>query len=187
MECDHEEYMILKERGRQITAKCLECGEVFTFLREKSIAVPVVINRRENSQKSTVRLERGTSVRKGDIIEVDGEEIEVHAIEVGNKRVDKESAEAIDTIWGVSISYPKVIGVSIHTPKATLSYKVIAQRDEIYKIGDVYQVGNMSFEVTAMITESGKRKSAYGDEIKRLYGNPSTRLARELLEVYDGS
>ncbi|HOP08798.1 MAG TPA: HVO_0476 family zinc finger protein [Candidatus Methanofastidiosa archaeon] len=186
MECEHEEYDILKERGRQVTAKCLNCGEIFTFTKEKSIMVPIVINRRENSEKSCLRMKRDRTVKVGDLLDVEGEVVEVHAIEVGNRRVDSEAVDLITSLWGVSLTYPKVIGVSVHLPKGTLSYKVKVDRDGLFRIGDVCQIGDMVFELTAMITDSGKRKSAYGDEIKRIYGIPSRKLANLLLEVYNG-
>jgi len=186
MECMHEEYTVLKERGRQVTAKCLECGEIFTFIREKSIRVPIVINRRERSEKSSVIIPRDAMVRVGDIFDVDEEQIEVHSIEVGNKRVDAQMAEEINTLWGVSLIHPKVIGVSVHMPRGTISYKVKVDRDAVFRIGDVLQIGKIVFEISAMMTQTGKRKIAYGDDLKRLYGSPSNKIADMLLEVYDG-
>ncbi|HHN81278.1 MAG TPA: hypothetical protein ENN11_01490 [Methanomicrobia archaeon] len=186
MDCSHEDYTILKRRGRQITARCNDCGEVVTWVREKRIPVPIVINRHESSERTTVMLERDRVVILDEVLDVEGEDVEVHAIEVGNKRVDREQADAIDCIWGVSLSFPQIVGVSVHLPERTLSYKVAVERDRWFGVGDVLQIGMITFKVTSLITERGKRKKAAADEIKRIYGTPTTMLAEEMLEVYHG-
>jgi len=189
MDCPHEEYEILKQRGRELTVKCLECNEIFKIIKEKEkdITVPVIINRRENSVKSRASVKERATLNVGDVLDVNGETVEIHSIEVGNKRVESMEASKIDSIWGISLSYPMVIGVSVHIPNKTLSFKVKVERDGLFRIGDVLQIGKTTFEVTSMITTRGKRQSAYGDEIKRIYGKPSKGLAIQLLEAYDGS
>ncbi|MBN1785402.1 MAG: translation initiation factor 2 [Candidatus Methanofastidiosa archaeon] len=186
MSCDHEEYVVLKERGRLVTAKCLDCEQIFTFKKEKDVKVPVIVNRRGSSEKSSVNLERDRMVVLDEILDLGDEEIEVHSIEVGNKRVKSEKASEITSIWGISLTYPKVVGASIHFPRKTASYKVIVDRETIYNVGDPIQVGATTFKVTTLITERGKRKAAYGDEIKRIYGTPSNISPLHVLEVYDG-
>jgi uncharacterized Zn finger protein len=155
-------------------------------VREKRIPVPIVINRHESSERTDVLLERDRVIVLDEVLDVDGEDVEVHGIEVGNKRVDSEEADAIDCIWGVSLSHPRIIGVSVHLPQRTLSYKVAVDRDRWFGVGDVLQIGVVTFKVTSLITERGKRKKAAADEIKRIYGTPTNMLAEAMLEVYDG-
>jgi uncharacterized Zn finger protein len=186
MQCRHEEYTVLKTRGRSVTAQCSECGEIFTFTTDKDIPVPVVISRYDKSFKSNIRLPRDQELVEGELLDLDGEEIEVHSLEVGDKRLKKAMVGDITTIWALSVSFPNVVGVSVHHPKRTNSYKVTIERDAVFGIGDVLQVGAETFEVDTVMTSRGKRKSACGDEIKRLYGTPTRKLATTILEVYDG-
>jgi len=187
MPCNHDEYDILKERGRQVTAQCLECHEVFTFVRPKKVPVNVVINRRNQSVKAQAPIEAGSTVNVGDIIEVGEEVCEIHAIECAHQQRKKEAPVGdIRVIWAVSLTQPHVAGLSIHLPDRTDSYKVVLEKDMIFAIGDVVQVGTTAAEISHLMTLSGKRKKAYGDEIKRIYANPSNRVAITLLEVCDG-
>ncbi|MHC1604357.1 MAG: HVO_0476 family zinc finger protein [Candidatus Methanofastidiosia archaeon] len=186
MECSHEEFEVLRTRGREITARCLFCGEVFSFVKEKRIFLPVIISRHEKTFKKKLEIEGDREITVGEVLDVGGEDVEVHAIEVGNRRVEREKASSITTLWGISLTFPQIVGISLHFPKKTASYKAKVDREKVFGIGDVFQIGGTSFEITSIMTTSGKRKKAIGDEIKRIYGRPSNRLARELLEAYHG-
>lgn len=186
MQCRHNEYTILKERGRSVTAQCDDCGEVFTFVREKDIVVSLVVSRHDKSHKSKISMPGDRELVQGELLDLDGEDVEVHSLEVGDRRLKKALARDVSTIWAISVSFPNVIGVSVHHPSRTNSYKVTVDREALFGIGDVLQVGAETLEVDTIMTSHGKRKSAYGDEIKRLYGVPSKKLATVLLEVYDG-
>ncbi len=186
MQCRHDEYTVLKTRGRSVTAQCNECGEVFTYTIEKDISVPIVVSRYDKSHKANIMLRRGRELVKGELLDLDGEDVEVQSLEIGDKRLTKAHVGDIATIWATSVSFPNVIGISVHHPKKTNSYKVTVDREKLFGIGDVLQVGPETFEVETVMTSHGKRKSAYGDDIKRLYGVPTKKLATAILVVYDG-
>ena len=186
MQCTHEEYTVLKTRGREIMAQCSECGEIFTIILEKEIRIPMVFSRHGTSEKASVMLRKDRKVIVGEVLVVDGEDVEVHAIEIGERRPSSALVTEITGLWGISLSFPNVIGISVHHPHRTTSYKAMVDRDAWFSVGDVLQIGAETFEVTNIMTGRGKRAKAPGDDIKRLYGRPSTRLATVLLEAYDG-
>ncbi len=187
MNCSHKDYVILKQRGRQITAQCSDCKEIFTIIKEKPIFVPIIINRHDKSEKKKISLEKGRKIVLMELLDVDGEDVEIHAIELKDRRVDKAEVKDIVWLWGVSISFPHIMAVSVHHPHKTVSYKVKVERGKYYGIGDILQIGNVTFEVNNIMSETGKRKKAEASEIKRLYGKPVKRIAYEILEVYDGT
>ena len=94
----------------------------------------------------------------------------------------------IKTLWGESLTYPKVTKVSIYLPKGvTQAFKVKVPRDEEFVVGEVLGVGGYTFRVEKIKTETKMlhHGKARADKIVALMGHSIPRArARRSLEIY---
>ncbi|OYT32861.1 translation initiation factor 2, partial [Archaeoglobales archaeon ex4484_92] len=87
-ECKSEDVEIIKERGRDLTLRCAECGHVWQITLSKMIQVPIIVSKHERSFKKTVKLPVDEEIRVGDIVELEDDEVRISSIELeDNKRV----------------------------------------------------------------------------------------------------
>ncbi|WP_456398792.1 HVO_0476 family zinc finger protein [Palaeococcus sp. (in: euryarchaeotes)] len=189
-ECGSNNVEVIKERGRQITLRCLDCGNVWQITLPKTVKVPLIVSEHEKSYKTVAELPEGEEIRVGDIVEIEEGDIRITGIELeGMRRVEKAVIGDIKTLWGENISFPAVFGVSIYLKDGvTQSFKVKADREEEFATGEVIEVGGYTFKIERIRTENGtiKRGIAKADEIKRLMGHAIRGKARRKLEIYRG-
>ncbi|AEC51692.1 hypothetical protein PNA2_0776 [Pyrococcus sp. NA2] len=189
-QCGSEDVEILKERGREVTLRCNECGYVWIITLPKLRKIPVIVSKHERSFREYVELPEGETIKVGDVVELENDEVRILSIELpGGKRVKRAKVEEIQTLWGESLRYPKVFGVSIYLPGGiTQSFKVVVDRNEEFVVGEVIEVGGYTFKVEMIKTErklmrSGKAKA---DKIVRLMGHAIKGRARRKLKIYEG-
>ncbi|WP_297467158.1 HVO_0476 family zinc finger protein [Thermococcus sp.] len=190
-ECGSDDVEVIKERGRELTLRCNECGNVWHVTLPKLVKVPLIVSKHEVSFKSEAELPEGEEIRVGDIVETEEDEVRITGIELeGGKRVNRARVEEIKTLWGESLTYPKVIKVSIYLPKGiTQSFRVKVPRDEEFAVGEVVEVGGYTFKIEKIKTENkmlhhGKAKA---DRIVAIMGHHIPRArARRSLELYMG-
>ncbi|CAI1493706.1 Putative archaeal Zn-finger protein [Thermococcus nautili] len=190
-ECGSDDVEVIKERGRELTLRCNECGNVWHVTLPKLVKVPLIVSKHERSFKSEAELPEGEEIRVGDIVETEEDEVRITGIELeGGKRVNRAKVGEIKTLWGESLTYPKVIKVSIYMPKGlTQSFRVKVPRDEEFAVGEVVEVGGYTFRIEKIKTERkmlhhGKAKA---DRIVALMGHHIPRArARRSLEIYRG-
>lgn len=190
-ECGSDDVEVIKERGRELTLRCNECGNVWHVTLPKLIKIPLIVSKHEVSFKSEAELPEGEEIRVGDIVETEEDEVRITGIELeGGKRVNRARVGEIKTLWGESLTYPKVIKVSIYLPKGiTQSFRVKVPRDEEFAVGEVVEVGGYAFKVEKIKTERKMlhHGKARADEIVAIMGHhiPKAR-ARRSLEIYRG-
>jgi len=190
-ECGSDDVEVIKERGRELTLRCSECGNVWHVTLPRLIKVPLIVSKHERSFRSETELPEGEEIRVGDVVETEDDEIRITGIELeGGKRVNRSKVEEIKTLWGESLTYPKVIKVSIYLPKGvTQSFRVKVPRSEEFAVGEVIEVGGYTFKIEKIKTERkmlhhGKAKAG---EIVALMGHRIPRArARRSLEIYRG-
>ncbi|WP_457750980.1 HVO_0476 family zinc finger protein [Thermococcus sp.] len=190
-ECGSDDVEVIKERGRELTLRCNECGNVWIITLPKLVKVPLIVSKHERSFKTFAELPEGEEIRVGDIVETEEDEVRITGIELeGDRRVEKAEIGKIKTLWGESLTYPKVIKVSIYVPGGvTQAFKVKVPRDEEFVVGEVLEVGGYTFKVEKIKTERkmlrhGKAKAT---EIISLMGHNIPRArARRSLEIYRG-
>ncbi len=190
-ECGSDDVEVIKERGRELTLRCNECGNVWHVTLPKLVKVPLIVSKHEVSFKSEVELPEREEIRVGDIVETEDDEVRITGIELeGGKRVNRARVEEIKTLWGESLTYPKVVKVSIYLPKGiTQSFRVKVPRDEEFAVGEVVEVGGYTFKIEKIKTENkmlhhGKAKA---DRIVAIMGHHIPRArARRSLELYRG-
>ena len=190
-ECGSDDVEVIKERGRELTLKCNECGHVWHVTLPKLIKVPLIVSKHEVSFKTFAELPEGEEIRVGDIVETEEDEVMITGIELDeSRRVSRARTEEIKVLWGESLTYPKVIKVSIYLPKGiTQAFRVKVPRDEEFAVGEVVEVGGYTFRIEKIKTERkmlthGKTRA---DEIVAIMGHhiPKAR-ARRSLELYRG-
>ncbi|EEB74680.1 HVO_0476 family zinc finger protein [Thermococcus sp. AM4] len=190
-ECGSDDVEVIKERGRELTLRCNECGNVWHVTLPKLVRVPLIVSKHERSFKSEAELPEGEEIRVGDIVETEEDEVRITGIELeGGKRVNRAKVGEIVTLWGESLTYPKVIKVSVYMPKGiTQSFRVKVLRNEEFAVGEVVEVGGYTFRIEKIKTERkmlhhGKAKA---DEIVALMGHHIPRArARRSLTLYRG-
>ncbi|ASJ12800.1 HVO_0476 family zinc finger protein [Thermococcus thioreducens] len=190
-ECGSDDVEVIRERGRELMLRCNECGNVWIITLPKMVKVPLIVSKHERSFKSEVELPEGEEIKVGDIVETEDDEVRITGIELeGDRRVNKAMIGKIKTLWGESLTYPKVIKVSIYLPKGvTQAFKVKVPRNEEFVVGEVLEVGGYTFRVEKIKTETkmlhhGKAKA---DRIVALMGHQIPRArARRSLEIYRG-
>ena len=190
-ECGSDDVEVIKERGRELTLRCNECGNVWIITLPKLVKVPLIVSKHERSFKTFAELPEGEEIRVGDIVETEEDEVKITGIELeGDKRVEKAEIGEIKTLWGESLTYPKVIKVSIYVPGGvTQAFKVKVPRDEEFAVGEVLEVGGYTFKVEKIKTERkmlrhGKAKA--GEIISLMGHNIPRARARRSLEIYRG-
>ncbi|ACJ16443.1 hypothetical protein, conserved [Thermococcus onnurineus NA1] len=190
-ECGSDDVEVIKERGRELTLRCNECGNVWIITLPKLVKVPLIVSKHERSFKTFTELPEGEEIKVGDIVETEDDEVRITGIELeGDKRVNKAKIGEIKTLWGESLTYPKVIKVSIYLPKGvTQAFKVKVPRDEEFVVGEVLEVGGYTFRVEKIKTETKMlhHGKARADKIVALMGHSIPRArARRSLEIYRG-
>ncbi|WP_297510943.1 HVO_0476 family zinc finger protein [Thermococcus sp.] len=190
-ECGSENVEVIRERGRELTLRCNDCGNVWHVTLPKLIKVPLIVSKHEVSFKTFAELPEGEEIRVGDIVETEEDEVRVTGIELDeNRRVNRAKVEEVKTLWGESLTYPKVIKVSIYLPKGiTQAFRVKVPRDEEFAVGEVVEVGGYTFRIEKIKTERKMltHGKARADEIVAVMGHhiPKAR-ARRSLELYRG-
>ncbi|AIF69322.1 hypothetical protein PAP_04555 [Palaeococcus pacificus DY20341] len=189
-ECGSEEVEVIKERGREVTLRCLDCGYVWQITLPKAVKVPLIVSEHEKSFKTYAELPLGEEIRVGDIVEVEEGEVRITGIELeGQKRVERAKIDEVKTLWGENLSFPAVFGVSIYLKNGvTQSFKVKVDREEEFATGEVLDVGGYTFKVEKIKTKSKmiNRGKAKADEITRLMGHAIRGRASRKLEIYKG-
>ncbi|CAD5244559.1 HVO_0476 family zinc finger protein [Thermococcus camini] len=190
-ECGSDDVEVIRERGRELTLKCNECSNIWHVTLPKLIKVPLIVSKHERSFRTFVELPEGEEIKVGDIVETEDDEVRITGIELeGEKRVNKGMIGEIKTLWGESLTYPKVIKVSIYLPKGvTQAFRVKVGRDEEFVVGEVLEVGGYTFRIEKIKTETKmlRHGKARADKIVSIMGHSIPRArARRSLEIYRG-
>lgn len=184
--CDSESYEILKTKGKntkEVLLKCNECENTFreTINIPKMVERRVIISKFEDSFKKTIELYPDEILEMGEVLRVDGEEVEVTSLEnTRGGRVSKSTVLELVTIWATSLSGPARVGISIDYGGRILSRKVEVERDFQFNVGNVVKLGRAVFVIKSMktITSKIRKGGATADQIKRIYGRPADRRDR---------
>jgi uncharacterized Zn finger protein len=179
--CDSESLEIIKTKGKntkEVLLKCTECGNTF----KETINIPKMVDRRiiiskfEESEKKQVKLYPDEILEVGEVLEVDGEEVEITSLEnIRGGRVSKSTVLELETIWASSRAGPARVGISIDYGGRIFSKKVEVERDFLFTVGDVMKMGRAVFRIKSMktVTHKIRKGSAQAEETKRVYGRPA--------------
>lgn len=194
--CGSGSFRVLKSRTdesrsrkiKHLVLECEECGTVFrdSIVIEKPRSHRIVVSEHGKSYRDEVKLYPGEELSAGDALTVSGKLVEVTSLELkSGKRVDRATADDIETIWAVSLEAPARVGVSVDLHGEVYSRKVEIDRDFIFRVGDVLKIGEHVFRIKSMKTGDRmiRRGSAPAHNIKRIYGVPvNMRFTHDLTD-----
>lgn len=180
--CNSESHEILKTKGKntkEILIKCNECGNTFreTIKIPKMVDCRIIISQFSQSEKKQIKLYPDEILQAGEVLVVDGDEVEITSLENNRGgRVSKSQVSELETIWATSLAGPARVGVSIDYGGRVLSKKVEVERDFQFTVGDVVKMGRAVFRIKSMktITSKIRKGSALAEQIKRVYGRPAS-------------
>ena len=162
------------KRHLKLKVKCLECGHIWEIERSVRLKdVKVIISRYGSSEKKVIQIPTEEVLKVGDVINVEGEELEITGIE-GVKRTHSSKVEDVETLWTKSLSIPKKVGISINDGRRTYSVNVLVPRDYVFDSRHIYRVGDGYFRIKMIKTEKGTTtKREVAKNIKRIYAQPA--------------
>ncbi len=180
--CNSRSYEILKTKGKntkEVLLKCNECGNTFreTIKVPKMVHRRVIISKLSQSEKKQIKIYPDETLQVGEVLIVDGEEVEITSLENNRGgRVSKSQVLEVETIWATSLAGPARVGISVDYGGRVLSQKVDLEREFQFTVGDVVKMGRAVFRVKSMktITSKIRKGSAIAEHIKRVYGRPAT-------------
>lgn len=174
--CKHNNYEVLKKRGRQELRKCKNCGEVYQVVLDKEIIIKVnaVISYFEESKRILFDSPEDKIFRFGDVIEIDGKKYYVNHIDT-NRKVDSAYAKDINTLYLVPEDLPVILKITLRNEKGHLSLRVFSEKDEIYSKADKINVDEYNMIIDKILTIRGYKPSATASEIKRIYCTQSLK------------
>jgi len=177
--CGHDEYEILKSKGKknkELIVKCDECGHTYHETAPEEayeIEVRVVISEFERSWKTSIFLYSDEYLETGTLLYIDDKDVEVTSIENNDgNRVYECPVVDIKTIWAKSLDTLSRIGLSIDNQGNVISHKIEVEQEFIISIGDIGEVNGLKFRVYGIKTleRNMKKGFAYARVIKRVYG-----------------
>jgi uncharacterized Zn finger protein len=142
------------------------------------VHVKTIISREAESSVGRAELTKGELIEVGDYIvaELDdgeGAGVEIMALEVGNKRVQKALAEEIDTIWSRAID-KVIVRISVHDGRKTVPFFVACDGDDRFTIDEIITIDRIRAKIDHICMRNGmiqRRKGKYevANRIKRIY------------------
>lgn len=174
------EHQVLHE-ARERVVKCSRCGFVHRVPMEegeKRIPVRTIVSSGSRSRVCTCELLPEEECSIGDLLVAEcGEDavgVTVTDIETGEGRENRARAARIVTIWSREVE-KVVVNVSVHRGRITIPLRIPADGDALYRVGERYRAGKVSFRVSHMKLRDGRTFRKEGEEapardIKRLYG-----------------
>ncbi len=163
------------ERVFEGTVRCSRCGTVHAaVLREaEPRVVEVVVSWMGRSRRAQVELGPEEIVKVGDRLELEGNRVEVTAIEEpGGRRVGASLGKNISTLWSKEVNRVRV-RFSINRGNRTVAQSLLAVPEEEFGVGDVVEVGRDRVLVHRIMKTTGallKEGRARAEEITRVYG-----------------
>lgn len=179
--CNSESHEIIKTKGKntkEVLLKCNECGNTFreTIKIPKMVECRIIISKFEESEKKRIKLYPDEVLQLGEVLVVDGEEVEITSLENNRGgRVSTSQVSQLETIWASSLAGPARVGISIDYGGRILSHKVEVERDFQFTVGDIVKMRRAVFRIKSMktITSKIRKGSATAEQIKRVYGRPA--------------
>jgi len=178
--CDSESYEILKTKGKntkEYLLQCNDCGNTYreTVVIPKMVECRVIISKFEESFKKTIKIHPDDVLEVGEVLKVDGEEVEITSLEnIRGGRVSKSPVSELVTIWATSLTGPVRVGISIDKHGWIISKKVEVDRNFQFNVGDIVKIGRAVFRIKSIktITSKIRKGGATAEQIKRIYGRP---------------
>lgn len=179
--CKHNDYEILKKRGRQELRKCNICGEVFQIVvdKESFIKITAVISYFEESKKILIDADENKMFEVGELLEINKKKYYVNHIDA-NRKGDSALAKDINTLYIIPEDIPAVLKITLRTENGHLSLRAFAERNEVFSKGDNITIDDYDMVIDKILALNGYEPSAPASDIRRIYCSESARSGRSL-------
>jgi len=179
--CKEETEQEVLSESRDLITRCTVCG--LTSRRPlppepEPVFVKTIVSREAESYVGKAELMKGEVVEVGDYIvaerdDGEGAGVEIMSLEVGDKRVQKATAEEIDTIWSRAID-EVIVRISVHDGKKTIPVYVACDGDDRFTIDEIVSIDRVRARIDHICLRNGiiqRRKGKYeiANRIKRIY------------------
>ncbi|KAF5091979.1 hypothetical protein KHC33_03525 [Methanospirillum sp. J.3.6.1-F.2.7.3] len=179
--CKEETEQEVLSESRDLITRCTVCG--LTSRRPlppepEPVFVKTIVSREAESYVGKAELMKGEVVEVGDYIvaerdDGEGAGVEIMSLEVGDKRVQKATAEEIDTIWSRAID-EVIVRISVHDGKKTIPMYVACDGDDRFTIDEIVSIDRVRARIDHICLRNGiiqRRKGKYeiANRIKRIY------------------
>lgn len=179
--CKEETEQEVLSESRDLITRCTVCG--LTSRRPlppepEPVFVKTIVSREAESYVGKAELMKGEVVEVGDYIvaerdDGEGAGVEIMSLEVGDKRVQKATAEEIDTIWSRAID-EVIVRISVHEGKKTIPMYVACDGDDRFTIDEIVSIDRVRARIDHICLRNGiiqRRKGKYeiANRIKRIY------------------
>lgn len=161
--CGRAPHRVLRGRlsqGQEVVLegvfRCLRCGQTRseTYREWAPLRLPLIVSEGEASRRMSVDLLPDEEIRVGDALEVAEGEVQVTAIEVGEKRVREARAAEITALWSKRADRTRV-KFSLNKGRRTVAYEVEALPEEEFEVGDLVRLGRDRGVIHRIRTDRG--------------------------------
>ncbi len=179
--CKHNDYEVLRKRGRQELRKCNDCGKVFQTVVDKEtlIKVSAVVSYFEDSKKILIDVVENKVYNVGDLLEIDSKKYYINHIDAKIKG-DSALAQDINTLYLIPEDIPAVLKITFRTENGHLSLRAFADRDEVFSKGDNITIDDYDMVIDKILALNGYEPSAHASDIRRMYCSQSAKSGRSL-------
>jgi len=165
------------KKYNKLLLKCNDCESVYreTLTEKKPDDYRIIISEHDFSRKSHVKLYPEGQIQVGDVLDVDGVNVEITSIETKRgSRVSKSPLSEVETIWALSLDIPARVGISIDFRGRVISKKVEVDRNFEFGVGDIIKIGKFVLRIHSIktMTRRLKKGTAAAFMVKRVYGKP---------------
>ena len=176
-ETEHE--VVADSRDRLV--RCTSCGHHQHIPKEKEpelLTVKTIVSREGTSMVGSIEFAEDDECFVDDhlVAEVGDEAygVEVSAIEVGEKRVQRAKAKLVTTLWTRTIDQV-VVKISVHDGRKTIPLYMECEGETEFVVGEKYVVDAKRFKISHLKLRDGPLMKKEGwktiaHRIKRIYG-----------------
>lgn len=179
--CGEETEQEILNDSRDLILRCTICG--LTTRRPLPpepvpICVKTIVSREGESSVCMAELLSEEEVNVGDYIIAESEDgegsgVEITSIETGDKRVERATADTINTIWARAID-KVLVRISVHDGKKTLPFFTPCEGDDRFYVDEIITINNIRARIDHICLRNGiiqRRKGKYevANRIKRIY------------------
>lgn len=152
--------------------RCLRCGYTRreTYREWAPRELPIIVSYKGSAHRARVEIMPPELVRVGDRMEVEGNRVEITAIESKGRRLEEAPASEVDVLWSKRVDRVPV-KFSLNKGRETLSFTLEALPDEEFEVGEVVDLGRERGVIHRLKTKRGllREGAARAEEITRVY------------------
>lgn len=164
-----------KERGRELTVECRDCGRTHQVVASKRIDVPVQLSMGDETTSTSIDVAEDDVIQVGDRMFLEDGLAEVTAVEDEDaRRPDELVAQDIETIWAKDIR-EVALKFTVNHGRTSTSLETTVGPDAEVVVGDLWTVERKTIRIDRIKSEAGMLRrdgdSVEALDVVRVYGD----------------